>query len=54
MPDNLAEDIDVVVEGVLRPDGIHAHKVITRCASKYQSQEAVAKLDPSAGTGVLR
>jgi cytochrome c-type biogenesis protein CcmE len=42
MPDNLAEEIDVVVEGVLQADGIHGHKVITRCASKYQQHAAVA------------
>jgi cytochrome c-type biogenesis protein CcmE len=54
MPDNLAEDIDVVVEGVLRGDGIHGHKVITRCASKYQSKETVAALNQSPVPGVLR
>jgi cytochrome c-type biogenesis protein CcmE len=54
MPDNLVEDIDVVVEGVLRSDGIHGHKVITRCASKYQSKATVAALDQSPGTGQLR
>jgi cytochrome c-type biogenesis protein CcmE len=36
IPDNLAEEIDVVVEGSLTPDGgFQAGKVITRCASKY-------------------
>lgn len=39
LPDNLAEDMDVVVEGTLDADGIHGDKVITRCASKYQSRE---------------
>jgi len=39
LPDNLAEDMDVVVEGTLGADGIQGDKVITRCASKYQSQE---------------
>jgi cytochrome c-type biogenesis protein CcmE len=38
LPDNLAEDIDVVVEGTLQADGIHGRKVITRCASKYESK----------------
>jgi cytochrome c-type biogenesis protein CcmE len=48
LPDNLKEDIDVVVEGVLfRADNaagdqgehfLRGEKVITRCASKYQSQ----------------
>lgn len=36
MPDNLAEGIDVVVEGVFHAEGIQGDKVITRCASKYQ------------------
>lgn len=37
MPDNLAENKDVVVEGVWQPSGIEGYKVITRCASKYQA-----------------
>ena len=38
-PDNLAEDIDVVVEGRLEDvDVLRAEKVLTRCASKYRSQ----------------
>lgn len=39
MPDNLAENIDVVVEGTLQPQGVEGIKVITRCASKYQSKQ---------------
>lgn len=39
MPDNLAENIDVVVEGRLKNDCLHGHKVITRCASKYRQAE---------------
>jgi cytochrome c-type biogenesis protein CcmE len=36
MPDNLAEGMEIVVEGNLQGDGrIHADRVITRCASKY-------------------
>jgi cytochrome c-type biogenesis protein CcmE len=42
VPDNLAEDIDVVVEGVFGVDGIHGDKVITRCASKYQPADTTA------------
>jgi cytochrome c-type biogenesis protein CcmE len=42
MPDNLAEDMDVVVEGVLQPDFVQGHKVITRCASKYEQKVSVA------------
>ena len=45
LPDNLAEDIDVVVEGTLQADGIHGHKVITRCASKYQPKDKTAARD---------
>jgi cytochrome c-type biogenesis protein CcmE len=38
LPDNLAEGIDVVVEGTLKRDGvILGEKVMTRCASKYQA-----------------
>ena len=40
LPDNLAEDMDVVVEGTMEPDGrLHGEKVMTRCASKYQADE---------------
>jgi cytochrome c-type biogenesis protein CcmE len=45
LPDNLAEDIDVVVEGTFQSDGIHGDKVITRCASKYQPLEKTAARD---------
>jgi cytochrome c-type biogenesis protein CcmE len=38
LPDNLAEDMDVVVEGTLEKDGLlRGEKVLTRCASKYQA-----------------
>jgi cytochrome c-type biogenesis protein CcmE len=50
MPDNLAEEIDVVVEGVLEADGIRGHKVITRCASKYQQKNAVTRLTSAGHT----
>jgi cytochrome c-type biogenesis protein CcmE len=42
LPDNLAENIDVVVEGMLQADEIHGDKVITRCASKYQPADKMA------------
>jgi cytochrome c-type biogenesis protein CcmE len=42
LPDNLAEDIDVVVEGTFQRGGIHGDKVITRCASKYQPADSMA------------
>jgi cytochrome c-type biogenesis protein CcmE len=39
LPDKLAERIDVVVEGRLDESGtIRCEKLLTRCASKYQSQ----------------
>jgi cytochrome c-type biogenesis protein CcmE len=41
LPDNLAEDMDVVVEGQLDGGGVlRGDKVLTRCASKYRSKEA--------------
>jgi len=51
LPDNLADEIDVVVEGRLeRPDLLRGHKVLTRCSSKYQSQAASrASEAPSSG-----
>jgi cytochrome c-type biogenesis protein CcmE len=40
LPDNLAEDIDVVVEGQLEAGGrLRGDKLLTRCASKYESQK---------------
>jgi cytochrome c-type biogenesis protein CcmE len=42
LPDNLAEDMDVVVEGTLHADCIRGDRVITRCASKYQSVRTTA------------
>jgi cytochrome c-type biogenesis protein CcmE len=44
LPDNLAEDIDVVVEGTLDQAGhLHGDKVLTRCASKYQAEQVPPK-----------
>ncbi|MDC0935997.1 cytochrome c maturation protein CcmE [Pirellulales bacterium] len=38
IPDNLAEGIDVVVEGRVQSAGIvQGNRVLTRCASKYSS-----------------
>lgn len=40
LPDNLTEGMDVVVEGKLTDAStLHGDKVITRCASKYESQQ---------------
>ncbi|MHB0959397.1 MAG: cytochrome c maturation protein CcmE [Pirellulaceae bacterium] len=39
IPDNLAEGIEVVVEGKLDSSGrVRGHKVMTKCSSKYASQ----------------
>jgi cytochrome c-type biogenesis protein CcmE len=40
LPDNLVEGITVVVEGSVAPGGsLQAEKVLTRCASKYESHQ---------------
>jgi cytochrome c-type biogenesis protein CcmE len=51
LPDNFAEGLDVVVEGRLEtPDLFRGDKVLTRCASKYESQPAAAPGGPAART----
>jgi cytochrome c-type biogenesis protein CcmE len=41
LPDNLAEDMDVVVEGRLDSGGVlRGDKVLTRCASKYRTKDS--------------
>ena len=43
LPDNLAEEMDVVVQGCLENPGLlRGEKVLTRCASKYESQRPAA------------
>lgn len=43
LPDNLAEEMDVVVEGRLDQAGnLQGDKVLTRCASKYDSEARLA------------
>ena len=50
LPDNLAEGIDVVVEGRLDAKGLlRGDKVLTRCASKYESHEAKPETKDIAG-----
>jgi cytochrome c-type biogenesis protein CcmE len=40
LPDNLADSMDVVVEGTLQGDGhLQGQRVITRCASKYAPKD---------------
>jgi cytochrome c-type biogenesis protein CcmE len=44
LPDNLAEEIEVVVEGRLDPSGrLQGDKLLTRCASKYERGAAEAR-----------
>ncbi len=51
LPDNLAENTDVVVEGHLEETGFfRADKVLTRCASKYESQGSPATAESTATT----
>jgi len=39
LPDNLAENVDVVVEGRLDPEArLRGDKLLTRCASKYEAE----------------
>ena len=43
LPDNLAEDMEVVVEGRVDDSGtLHGDRVLTRCASKYKSKPSSA------------
>lgn len=43
LPDNLAEDMEVVVEGRLDDEGLlQGDQVITRCASKYETKSRTA------------
>jgi cytochrome c-type biogenesis protein CcmE len=51
LPGNLAEGIEVVVEGRLETaSSLKGQKVITRCASKYQSQASGHATETAAGT----
>ena len=52
LPDNFAEGIDVVVEGRLNEAGdLNGEKVLTRCASKYESMGSVAAVTPAQPSG---
>ena len=54
-PDNLAEQMDVVVEGRLDASGLlHADKILTRCASKYKSQQKLSAMPPTASQPMPR
>ena len=47
LPDNLAEQVDVVVEGHLDASGLlRGEKILTRCASKYELEQ-----HPNSGDG---
>lgn len=57
LPDNLAEDMDVVVEGRLDESGhLQGDKVLTKCASKYATEvkTAAAFVPQSSAEGRLR
>lgn len=55
LPDNLAEDMNVVVEGKLnRAGSLAGDKVITRCASKYEAAGDAAPVTASGRGEVLR
>lgn len=47
LPDNLADGAAVLVEGRLDQDNLlHGEKVLTRCASKYESRLAASGAQP--------
>ena len=49
LPDNLAESVDVVVEGRLVAGGrLRGDKLLTRCASKYEPQKTEGHLPADA------
>ena len=55
LPDNLAEDMEVVVEGRLDETGrLQGDQVLTRCASKYETQSRTAMRPHSSSEGILR
>jgi len=48
LPDNLAEDMDVVVEGMLDESGhLQGDKLLTKCASKYATDAKAAAVAQS-------
>ena len=51
LPDNLAEGIDVVVEGRLESGRLRGHKVLTRCASKYRAGDPAKATQGSLAAG---
>ena len=52
LPDNLAEDMEVVVEGRLEENGVlRGDKVLTKCASKYEARGAAPMPAGSAPDG---
>lgn len=55
LPDNVAEGADVVVEGRIDATGLlRGDKVLTRCASKYQSLAGTQRGQPPAASKVNR
>jgi cytochrome c-type biogenesis protein CcmE len=54
IPDNLAENVDVVVEGRLADQAkFQADKVLTRCAGKYESHSSSSHVASSKSEAVL-
>jgi cytochrome c-type biogenesis protein CcmE len=52
LPDNLAEGIAVLVEGRIDTSGVlRGDKVMTRCASKYQSRQSGAAAETARQSG---
>jgi cytochrome c-type biogenesis protein CcmE len=52
LPDNLTEGVQVVVEGELqRPGWLRGERVLTRCASKYESRVSSPAQRPLPGDG---
>lgn len=55
LPDNLAENLEVVVEGRLDETGLlNGDQVLTRCASKYQTESRTAARPRPSTEGSLR
>lgn len=54
LPDNLVENIDVVVEGTLQNEDIVSRKVITRCASKYKQKDTFLASSASLTSAITR
>lgn len=53
-PDNFSDDIIVIVEGVIKENGVfEAKKVQTKCPSKYESED-MSNYDPKTHQKILK